>query len=160
MLSVAINRPTICTSLMFMLLFLCNVLYRFLTAPLWKSLLDACGPPPASVSMPSQDTTSLPDVPCSDMSSSLQDIISNMLEAPRLRPLLLVHDDNSFLSMLNRAIIVEEIKSACKVLYVIVIAPLASCCSDMSPACITSISYCTMYVCRLQGSIVRCSTSR
>ena len=94
------------------------LLHRFLTAPLWKCLLTACSLLP--ISAPSQDpaedaTIPVPDVPCSDLSSSLQDIISQFVEAPRLRPLLLVHNGKSFLSMLNRSVVVEEFKRACKV---------------------------------------------
>ena len=94
------------------------LLHRFLAAPLWKCLLAACRLLP--VSAPDQgsandSTVPVPDVPCSDLSTSLQDIILNFLEAPHLRPLLLVHNDKSFVSMLNKSCVVDEFKHACKV---------------------------------------------
>ena len=94
------------------------LLHRFLTAPLWRCFLAACSLLP--VSAPDQDsakdiTLPVPDVPCSDLCSSLQDVISQFLQAPHLRPLLLVHNGRSFLSMLNRSVVVDEFKRACKV---------------------------------------------
>lgn len=94
------------------------LLHRFLAAPLWKCLLAACRLLPVSAhyqDSAKDSTVPVPDVPCSDLSTSLQDIISNFLEAPHLRPLLLVHNDKSFVSMLNRSCVVDEFKHACKV---------------------------------------------
>ena len=93
-------------------------LHRFLTAPLWRCLLAACRLLPAPT--PNQDSPegipiAVPDVPCSDLTPSLQDIITSFLETPHSRPLLLVHNNKSFLSMLNRSVIVDEFKDACKV---------------------------------------------
>ena len=93
-------------------------LHRLLTAPLWRCLLAACRLLPAPT--PNQDSPedipiAVPDVPCSDLTPSLQGIITSFLEAPHSRPLLLVHNDKSFLSMLNRSVIVDEFKYVCKV---------------------------------------------